>query len=483
MRSPNEGRARRRPRGVPIRPGSVAEARLAAGLTCSQLAAGAMSRQQAWAIETGRARPSLRSLRRIAEATGKPLAWFLSEEVIAAAVGVAARGLGDAAAEPGLHPAAKAPAPPAPPAPAAPGELRELEVLETLALQEEWTRVVALGSRLAGQLRGGLGAATASWQVGRAHLQLGDGRAALPHLERARRAFVAAGDGLMAVEAMHQEFVARWQLHDPGALPLAEQTLHLSRQLEPRAPPVEARVLLSLAELYAGRGCWKEVVACYEAALAAAEPVSTLHGLGRMYLALEEAYRRQGLPDRASHFAHQAIAAFGRQNDLANLARAEGSLGALLLRQGDLAAARRQLESGLAHLEEAGVERSGKVGILRGLGELQLSLGQPKAAERWLASALALAERLEEPEAEAQVHRALARLHGECGERAAAQRELELAIGVYARLGASEALRECHFEYATLLLAQQATEAAVSHLILAAGFPAPPEPSPAALQG
>src|SRR5690348_18141389 len=72
-------RRRGRRRGVEIRPGSVKQARLEAGLSLGQVAQQDISRTAIYFVETGKAKPSIETLRLIASRTNKPLDYFLGE--------------------------------------------------------------------------------------------------------------------------------------------------------------------------------------------------------------------------------------------------------------------------------------------------------------------------------------------------------------------------------------------------------------------
>src|ERR1700682_5649230 len=71
------GRRGRR-RGIEIRPGTVKQARLEAGLSLGQVAGTEISRTAIYFVETGKAKPSIETLKLIASRTGRPLDYFLS---------------------------------------------------------------------------------------------------------------------------------------------------------------------------------------------------------------------------------------------------------------------------------------------------------------------------------------------------------------------------------------------------------------------
>src|SRR5947199_9419263 len=67
--SPSRRRGRRR--GVEIRPGSVKQARLEAGLSLGDVARGDISRTAIYFVETGKAKPSMETLQLIADRTAQ----------------------------------------------------------------------------------------------------------------------------------------------------------------------------------------------------------------------------------------------------------------------------------------------------------------------------------------------------------------------------------------------------------------------------
>src|SRR3979490_3406419 len=69
---------RGRGQGVEIKPGTAKQARLDAGLSLGQVAGGEISRTAIYFVETGKAKPSMETLKLIASRTGRPLDFFLS---------------------------------------------------------------------------------------------------------------------------------------------------------------------------------------------------------------------------------------------------------------------------------------------------------------------------------------------------------------------------------------------------------------------
>ncbi len=73
----SSGRRGRR-RGIEIKPGTVKQARAEARLSLAQVAGTEISRTAIYFVETGKAKPSMETLKLIAERTGRPLDFFLS---------------------------------------------------------------------------------------------------------------------------------------------------------------------------------------------------------------------------------------------------------------------------------------------------------------------------------------------------------------------------------------------------------------------
>src|SRR3981081_3016831 len=72
---------RRRLPGLKVRPGAVRQARSEAGLSLAKVARGDLSRTAIFLIETGKSNPTLPTLELIAERTGKPVDYFLDDEL------------------------------------------------------------------------------------------------------------------------------------------------------------------------------------------------------------------------------------------------------------------------------------------------------------------------------------------------------------------------------------------------------------------
>ena len=72
-----DSKYRGRRKGIPVREGSVLQARKEAHLTLAQVAGDKVSRTAVHLIEKGRTQPSLETLQQIARQTRKPIEYFL----------------------------------------------------------------------------------------------------------------------------------------------------------------------------------------------------------------------------------------------------------------------------------------------------------------------------------------------------------------------------------------------------------------------
>src|SRR5207302_796590 len=177
------GRRRGRRRGVEIRPGSVKEARQQAGLSLGQIAREDISRTAIYFVETGKAKPSIETLRLIAERTGRPLDFFLAQP---------------STLEPRSSP-------------------RTLE-LELLLATNDPEAAVASGRELLAAERDADVIARAKHLVAYALLRLAQPIEARRLAVEARDYFEKIGDRLMTAECLGHEASAAYLLEDPRAL-------------------------------------------------------------------------------------------------------------------------------------------------------------------------------------------------------------------------------------------------------------------------
>jgi tetratricopeptide (TPR) repeat protein len=434
-------RRKRRLPGIRLRPGAIRQARLEAGLTLAELAGSGLTRQHMHLVETGRSRPSLPTLQRISDATGKQLAYFLPTDAIQAAIDLASQ------------PVSRKPAVREPPAeaPAGPSLSEALvEGLEALVLQERWQAAVDMGRVLMGGSIGSLETRTArvveariQCFLGQACLQLRQSEEALGRLTSARTSLQELGETRLAVVAMHQEFQALWQTYHPTARRLGEDALEECRRLRPPDPELEADILTSLGGFHVAHREWQKALACYRWAERVATRLLSLRRKGLLYQGLKIVLQETGQTKEAADYAHKTVAVFKQLQDTAALGRAENNLGILLMRTGNLGGADRWLRAGIKHLAEVRAERDGLAWAYGSLAELQIRKREFGLAEQYLKMALPLARRIDDTRARPRLHQTYGDLQAACGRWPEAEAEYEEAMTLFEELGLAAQAGEC----------------------------------------
>ncbi len=387
-----------------------------------------MTRQAVYLIETGKVRPSSRTLEAIAVRLGRPAAYFLA----------------GAAKADGTRSSAA------------------VEELQAFCLQQKFDAAVSAGL---GMLEGDVDPTAEAWirlYVGQALVRSSRPDQGLEHLHRAQALLAGHPDPWLAVECADWEAAALYLKEDRRALSVAEHALKLCRATRPAMPGTEARILEHIATIHVKNHTYDQAIAFYEQALAAAEAVRDLSRLGRTYHGLSIAYQERGDLARAVEFTHRALALYALEHDKALLGRGENELGLLLMRQGQMARAEETLLTALRHFEEAGAERA-KSHVLLSLAELQLKTSRFEEAVATVRSALDLATRLDERLAIGAAHVLLGRLYESTERRRLADREFAAAIDLYAGEDLRERLAESHAAYAQVLEARGQERAAGRH--------------------
>ncbi len=422
--------AKRRGKGIDVEPDAIRLARLEAGLSLAAAAAGIVSRQALQQFETGRARPSLDVLERIAQRLGRSTDEFLARRAAATHRDSAVR-------------------------------MAELELLfET----RDFAAAAELATALGGVLRAG------SVDSSRAHLYLG---ASLVGLARAREAVEPlrlaastarrAGDPLTEVNAMDWEACALHLMDSPGAIALAEQALVRCRTLTPAARTVEARILGHLGSFLVRRREWRRALAAYDAALEAADNVSNLRQLALMHHNLSITYQRLGNEAAAARETQRALALYQAETNKADLARMRSDFGDLLRRQGDLGTARKQLEAALDGFRSAPEDR-GRGYTLLTLAEVSIAEKDYAEADRRLAEVERLLAARPEPlltAYAAQIKAELAAARGSLGRATALYEE---AIARYGQIDQPGREAEARIDLTILLEANGDLQGALAQL-------------------
>jgi tetratricopeptide (TPR) repeat protein/DNA-binding XRE family transcriptional regulator len=422
------GRRGRR-RGVEIKPGTVKQARFEAGLSLAQVAGGEISRTAIYFVETGKAKPSMETLKLIASRTGRPLDYFLSQ-----------------------------------PSTMEPRSAASTVEIERLLATGDPAGALADAEALLGSERDPEPVARIKFLMATAHLRLAQPVQARRLAAGARTYFEQAGDLLMTAECLGSEASAAYLMQDPGALALAEGALATCRSLQPVPNITESRLLIVLGGVHVTNHNWLAAIDAYEQAIEAGDVVQDLRRLSIVYSGLSVSYQEIGQLNQAAHYAHRAMAIHDTLNDRVSLARSENNLGLMLLRAGDPMKARGHLERSVRLFEEDGVEAD-KAELLLSLSELALAESLLDEAARFAYTALDLATRLSEGATMAEAHMWLGRIAAARDAHRAADSEFAAAFDVLNNVGGSAGrLSRAHALYAEILEDRGDLAGAVQHL-------------------
>lgn len=424
------GRRGRR-HGIAIKPGTVKEARLAAGLSLGQVARNDISRTAIYFVETGKAKPSIETLKLIAERTGKPVDFFLAQPLAVSA---------DFAVV-----------------------LAELERL--LSTGDNPAVLTAAADALA-RNPDPESAARIRFVLAMALLRSGQPVPGRHETVLARQYFEHAGDLLMVAECLGREAQAAYLLQDPGATSLAERALATCRSLRPMPEATEARLLHVLGGVYCANRDWERAIESYERAVDVGAVVHDLRTLAVMYGNLSLAYQATGRLGEALRYADRALTVYETLNDRLALARYENNISMLIFRQGSVTDAFRHANRSLAIFDELGVV-IGRAHVLMTLAELEFSRGGYAQAERHARSAYAVAEASGERANVAEAQIWLARIAEETGDSALADRTFAAALALLGDQGPVERVTRAHVTYAEILESRGDLAAANAQLKLA----------------
>ena len=416
--------ARKRGRGIEIRPGSVREARLQAGLSLAEGAGGDLTRAAIHLVEHGRSRPSMRTLELIAERTAQPVAFFLPG------------GVGSAL------------------------NATELEAVERLVEIEDFGSALTNVQRLLEKATHPADRARLNYLAAESHLRRLEAKDALEHARKARELCEQTGDRWLGVDCLAVESAALGMAQMSGALELAERALAECRRLDPRPAPTEAKLLNSIAGHYVARRQWEQAITRYQEALEVSSSLRDISRMARMHEGLSASYNALGNASQASAHSRKALALHGMVRDQRALARAENNLADVLLRQGDLKGAERHFTSALRQCEELGIEQ-GRSHVLLSLAEVEIGRGALARAEEWLAAADDFARRMRERRNQAKVHQLRGTIAAARGDRDGTDAEFEAALAQLHELKLSEELAEALSAYAQLLEARGETARAL----------------------
>jgi tetratricopeptide (TPR) repeat protein len=325
--------------GIHVDPAALKQARVDAGLSLAQVAGSDMTRQAVHLIETGRVRPTLRSLRIIAQRLG-------------------------------VHESALL----APPGPMS--DEQAVAELRQLCERHELTAAAERARHLIAHCGSPERIAYAHHYAAYARYLLGEPSEALAHAREARERFAALRNPWWEAESMDWEAIVLNMLQDSSALQVARRALRRYRALEPRWPETEARMLGHLGTICFGRRDYGAAREAYEAALHVDGGVRELATMARIYHGLGMCHNGLGDPRTAADLVFKAVTLYEAEQRIAaapmrqEQPRAENDLGLVVMALGDLDRAEGLFRAALEHFAAAGIERL-QSHILLSLGELR----------------------------------------------------------------------------------------------------------------
>jgi tetratricopeptide (TPR) repeat protein/DNA-binding XRE family transcriptional regulator len=425
----SSGRRGRR-RGVEIKPGTVKQARADAGLSLAQVAGSEISRTAIYFVETGKAKPSMETLKLIAERTGRPIDFFLTRPSTMEARSTAGT------AE-----------------------------LERLVVTGDPTGALAAGEALLSAERDPEIVARIKFQMATAHLRLAQWVPARRLASTSRAYFEQSGDMLMTAECLGSEASAAYMMQDPGALALAEGALATCRSLNPVPSMTESRLLGVLGGVHTANHRWEAAIKAFEQAIAAGDVVQDLRRLSILYSNLSMSYQELGNINQATHYAQRAMTIHETLNDRISLARTENNLGIMLLREGDVAEARTHFERSLRLFEEARADVGAKAALLLSFCELEVAESHVDEAARFANEALELANQNSAVATTADAHAWLGQIAAVRGDDGTADAEFAAAFDVLRQPGAPpDLMSRTYARYADILEARGDVAGAVQQL-------------------
>lgn len=415
-----------------MRPEAVRQARREAGLSLAQVAGGEVSRNAIHLVESGRARPSIATLRLIAQRTGRPVEFFLATAPDAAAETWAADNL-------------------------------QLVELESRLARAELATALELGERLLEQVGEGPLAATVKLRLAEACCRLRRPEAALEHLSGVRAALEATGDDWAAIEALDWEAAAYFLLEDPSAVDLLEEARRRCLALAAPAPWLLARIETHLATVHVHRHSWRNAIRAFEAAISAGGGLFDLLELAHAHSGLGTAYQHLGQPAKALVHASKALALYELRAEARMRANAHNNIGDLLLHEGQLDAAERHIREALTAYAELKAERQGLGYALTSLAELEVRRGNGLAALEAALEAIETAREAGEKVVIGMAHIELGAAHELLGRTRDADGAFDQALAVLAAVDQPLHLRDAHMRVAEILEARGRVDQAAAH--------------------
>jgi tetratricopeptide (TPR) repeat protein/DNA-binding XRE family transcriptional regulator len=411
-----------------VRPGAVRQARSEAGLSLAGVARTDLSRTAIFLIETGKSNPTLPTLELIAERTGKPIDYFLDDELPAAGPGI------------------------------------DFIEIEQFLASEDFERVKELTAHHLGVRLPRADTAWLRFLKGQAHIRQADADGAAPLLASAREYYESVIDKAMAVECLSWEVNVPYLLEDPDALAFAEAALQRCRQLKPVPLMTEVRILSRIAGIHSFNRDWPDAVRLYEEVVERLGPLRDLNRMAKVYGELGMAYREMGQPELSARYSQKSIALNEMLRDQYSTAAAENNLALALMNMSNFTSAEEHLDRSIELFDGLGRDR-GRSQVLLSYAELYFNSGRLEAAERSGTEAQELAANMKERPTEANAHVWLGRVASARGDSKTTDQEFATAISMLETLNNfAERLIQAHATYAEILEKRGDHQAANQHL-------------------
>jgi tetratricopeptide (TPR) repeat protein/DNA-binding XRE family transcriptional regulator len=412
---------KRRPLGLNVIPERVRQARHEAKLSLAQLARGDISRTAIHLVETGKSRPSLTTLKLIAERTGRPLDFFLEagqSDVIKAET--------DRQSVP------------------------EVQDLELAVSQERFDDAKIIGRALLAALtdRGLRGRVCI--HCAEAFLRTASVEEALPLLAEARAIFEASDDRWMLAECLDWQAAAEHLLENPAALALARHALGLAKSLDPVPSRTLVRIYGRIGSICVAQHKWHEAIDAYQQAVQSGAGLLDMSRLAKMYNDLSIAYRRVGQLSDAAEAANKAVSIHEVLQDRLSIARAETNLALVLMKQHEPEDAGPHLDRALGLFVEANQKR-GRAHILLAQAELQYDRSDFPGARVKAEEGARLAVELGETASLSEAKQILATIAAAEGDDQNADGLFDESIKLLEELNLPERLTTVHAIYARTL--------------------------------
>jgi tetratricopeptide (TPR) repeat protein len=197
---------------------------------------------------------------------------------------------------------------------------------------------------------------------------------------------------------------------------------------------LEARATIARSASLGSRALHDEAMRGYEAALRLCREAQDEEGKGSALHALAHGSYSGGDLSRAEALAREVLDLRRRLGERRSQGRAHALLGRCLLRRGDVAAARRELERAHSLAEETG-DMDGRSTAASDLGHLSSQEGRLADALAWHERSSALAEAMRSVQRQAIGVYAIGCVYGDLGMGARARARLEECLGVARRHG------------------------------------------------